>query len=141
MKIDYNKFDLTKEELKHINKESTHVLGQYPTHIPVFVQLDSNMLKMNKQKFLVSKDISFMEFVNKTLKKKLLNLSTNDVIIIHTIKYSEPTKLTEIKLEPKQIIDIYKEHHDPETQTLILRISRSTTFKTMKNLATYFLGY
>ena len=140
MKIDYSKSEFTQNERKHMLNEAEHLQQRSPNHIPVLIQLDSNILKMEKQKFLVSNDIKFNDFVNNTLKKKLINLYNNDVLVIHTVNFSAPNKMVEIKPHPKSMQEIYLQHKDPETNLLIFKISRLTTFKWAKGYATYFLG-
>jgi len=71
MKIDYSKSDFTQDERKYMFNETNRLKETNPTHIPVLIQLDSNVLKMEKQKFLVSNTINFNDFVNNTLKKKV----------------------------------------------------------------------
>jgi hypothetical protein len=141
MKIDYSKFDFTQDERKYMSKETERLQETNPNHIPVLIQLDSNILKMDKQKFLISNDINFSDFVNNTLKKKLINLYNNDVIVITVVKYSGTQKLLELKSQPKQMKDLYDEHKDPETNLLILRVSRNTSYKWAKTYASYFMGY
>jgi hypothetical protein len=112
-----------------------------PNHIPVLIQLDSNILKMEKQKFLVSNDINFNDFVNNTLKKKLINLYSNDVLVLHIVNFSGPKKFTEIKPQPRTMREIYDENKDPETNLLIFKVSRMTTYKWAKGYVNYYLGY
>ena len=87
MKIDYSKSEFTQDECKYMFNETKRLQETNPSHIPVLIQLDSNVLKMEKQKFLVSNTINFNDFVNNTLKKKLINLYNNDVLV----DYSEKT--------------------------------------------------
>lgn len=141
MKIDYSKFEFTQDERKYMLKETERLQETNPNHIPVLIQLDSNILKMDKQKFLISNDINFNDFVNNTLKKKLINLYNNDVLVINVVKFSGPQKLTEIKSQPKQMKDIYDEYKDPDTNLLILRVSRNTTYKWAKGYVGYLMGY
>ena len=112
-----------------------------PNHIPVLIQLDSNVLKMEKQKFLISNDINFNDFINNTLKKKLINLYSNDVLVLHVVKFSGTSQFTEIKPQPKTMREIYDENKDPETKLLILKVSRMTTYKWAKGYVNYFMGY
>jgi hypothetical protein len=141
MKIDYSKFEYTQDERNYMFKETERLQETNPTHIPLLIQLDSNLLKMDKQKFLISHDINLNDFINNTLKKKLINLYNNDVIVINIVKFTGPQKLTELKSQPRQMKDLYNEHKDVETNLLILRVSRNTTYKYLKTSAAYWLGY
>lgn len=141
MIADNNKFDLALSDLVCMASQTERILDKNLNHVPVLVQLDSSVLKMDKQKFLVSSDISFSDFVNNTLRKKLLHLHTNDVLITKVVQYSDPQTLIVLKLHPKKMKDVYEKYKDPQTKLLILRVSRSTTYKLIKNYATYFLGY
>ena len=141
MKIDYSKSEFTPDERKYMFSEAERLQETNPNHIPVLIQLDSNVLKMEKQKFLISNDINFNDFINNTLKKKLINLYSNDVLVIHVVKFSGNPKFTEIKPQPKTMREIYNEHKDPETNLLILKVSRMTTYKWAKGYVNYLLGY
>jgi hypothetical protein len=139
MKIDYSKSDFTQDERKYMFNETNRLKETNPTHIPVLIQLDSNVLKMEKQKFLVSNTINFNDFVNNTLKKKLINLYNNDVLVIHIIKFAEGKKPIEIKPQSKSMQEIYEEHKDPETNLLIFKVSRMTTYKWAKGYINYLM--
>jgi len=140
MKIDYSKSEFTSDECKYMFNETKRLQETNPNHIPVLIQIDSNVLKMDKQKFLVSNTIYFNDFVNNTLKKKIINLYNNDVLIIHIVKFSgNNKKLIEIKSQPKIIQEIYDEHKDPETNLLIFKISRMTTYKWAKGYINYLM--
>jgi hypothetical protein len=139
MKIDYSKSEFTQDERKYMFNETKRLQETNPSHIPVLIQLDSNVLKMEKQKFLVSNTINFNDFVNNTLKKKLINLYNNDVLVIHIVKFSGGKKLLEIKSQPKSMQEIYEEHKDPETNLLVFKVSRMTTYKWAKGYINYLM--
>lgn len=148
MKIDYSKFNFSLEECTHMKQETDILFEKNPSHIPILIMVKSNVLKMDKQKFLVSNDICCTDFITNTLKKKLINLSQDDTIIIQTVKLfpeeTENTKKsesTEIKINSQSMKEIYDEHKDTETNLLIFKISRNTTFKYLKGSAKYWLGY
>lgn len=141
MRIDYSKSDFTQDERRYMLSEAQRLQETNPNHIPVLIQLDSNILKMEKQKFLVSNDINFNDFVNNTLKKKLINFYNNDILVLHIVKLSGHKKLTEITPYSKSMIDLYYEHKDPVTNLLIFKVSRMTTYKWAKGYVNYFLGY
>jgi hypothetical protein len=141
MKIDYSKSEFTQDERRYMLSEAQRLQETNPNHIPVLIQLDSNVLKMEKQKFLVSNDINFNDFVTNTLKKKLINLYSNDVLVLHIVNFSGPKKFTDIKPHSRSMREVYDEHKDPETNLLIFKVSRMTSYKWAKGYATYFLGY
>lgn len=142
MKIDYSKAEFTQDERRYMFSEAQRLQETNPNHIPVLIQLDSNVLKMEKQKFLVSNDINFNDFVNNTLKKKLINLYSNDMLVLHVVKLGGLKKVvTDIKPSPSTMREIYDEHKDPETNLLIFKVSRLTTYKWAKGYVNYFLGY
>lgn len=141
MKIDYNNLEFTQDEINYMLKETDRLYETNPNHIPVLIQLDSNVLKMDKQKFLISNNINFNDFINHTLKKKLINLYSNDIIIINVVKNSDSPKLQEIIASPKQLKEIYEEYKDNATNLLILRISRKTTYKLIRGYLGYLTGY
>lgn len=137
MIIDYSKKEFTLDEQRHIFKETERLKQSNPNHIPVLIQIDSNILKMDKQKFLISNDINIHDFISGTLKKKLINFY-NDDLSIKIIKFNT---LQQIKLPTSSLMkDIYDEYKDTHTNLLILRVSRKTTYKWIKKYARYLLG-
>lgn len=138
MIIDYSKKEFTLDEQRRIFKETERLKQSNPNHIPVLIQIDSNILKMDKQKFLISNDINIHDFISGTLKKKLINFYNDDL----SIKIIKLNTLQQIKLPISQtrMIDIYDEYKDTQTNLLILRVSRKTTYKWIKKYARYLLG-
>ena len=122
-------------------KETERLYETNPNHVPVLIQLDSSILKIDKQKFLISHDINFNDFVNNTLKKKLMNLYNNDVLEINVVRFTGPNNLIQLKSHPKHMKDVYNEYKDIETNLLILRVSRNTTYKYLKTSFAYWIGY
>jgi hypothetical protein len=141
MKIDYSKSEFTQDERRYMLSEAQRLQETNPNHIPILIQLDSNVLKMEKQKFLVSNDINFNDFVTNTLKKKLINLYSNDVLVLHVVNFSGPKKFIDIKPHSKSMREVYDEHKDQETNLLIFKVSRMTTYKYLKTSVTYWMGY
>lgn len=133
MKIDYNKAIFSEDEKKLMANESIHNREKNPDHVPVLIQIKSNVLKMEKQKFLINRDVMFSEFVSSILKKKLINLNNDDSLVIKAVTLSNPPESIEIQPSSKLIKDIYEEFSDPETNLLILKVSRNTTFKVAKS--------
>ena len=140
MKIDYSKAEFSQDERKYMLNEAERLKETNPNHIPVLIQLDSNVLKMEKQKFLVSSDINFNDFINNTLKKKLINLYSNDTLIMHIVRFNENPQLVRIKPQAKTIKEIYEEYRDSETNLLIFKVSRMTTYKKARAYVSYFTG-
>jgi|688.fasta_scaffold576208_2 hypothetical protein len=141
MKIDYSKSAFTQDERRYMFNETQRLQETNPNYIPVLIQLDSNVLKIEKQKFLVSNDINFNDFITNTLKKKLINLYSNDILVSHTVNFSGPNKFTYIKPHSNSMREVYDQHKDPETNLLIFKVSRMTTYKYLKTSAAYWMGY
>lgn len=139
--MDYNKYTFDKEERSLLLTESELLLQKYPDRVPILVQIDSKILKINKHKFLVSDQVSLTHYVD-ILKQKLVDLHPNDVLDISVVKYIDnrkiaiPVLMTDILLK-----EFYKENVDYSTKMLILTLSRKTTYKRIKNSIGYYLGY
>jgi uncharacterized protein (DUF427 family) len=142
MKFDYNKKEFTQEEKEILLKESKALLEKYPDRIPLLVQLDSNVLKLEKHKFLVNDDININYYID-VLKTKLIHINSNDSLTISLTKFNDDgTKtMTRIKPQSKLLKEFYQENKDPSTGMLIFTVSRQTTVKWVKGLASYYLGY
>ena len=142
MKFDYNKKEFTQEEKEILLKESKALLEKYPERIPLLVQLDSNVLKLEKHKFLVNDDININYYID-VLKTKLIHINSNDSLTISLTKFNDDgTKtMTRIKPQSKLLKEFYQENKDPSTGMLIFTVSRQTTVKWVKGLASYYLGY
>jgi hypothetical protein len=113
-------------------------------HVPVLIMIKSNVLKMEKQKFLVSNDIVFSDFITNTLKKKLIGLSENDTLTLCTVKLDpegQKSESKEIVVNSSLMKNIYNEHKDPFTNLLIFKVSRNTTYKFLKGSLKYWAGY
>lgn len=143
MKIDYSKLTFTLDECKYMFNETTILREKNPSHVPVLIQLKSNVLKMEKQKFLIADSINFNDFINNTLKKKLIHLASDDSLIISTVDFNNCEKPVATIIVPtsKTIREIYDEFKDPLTNLLIFKISRHTTYKTVKGYVKYLGGF
>lgn len=144
MKIDYSKFNFSREECEHMNKETQLLQEKNSNHVPVLIMIKSNVLKMEKQKFLVSNDICYADFVTNTLKKKLIGLNENDTLTLCTVKLDpegQKSESKEIAVNSSLIKDIYNEYKDIHTNLLILKVSRNTTYKYLKSSVKYWSGY
>lgn len=140
MKIDYTKLTFTREEINYMRNETDILFEKNPNHIPILIQVKSNVLKMDKYKFLVIKDILFSDLVNDTLKKRLINLSDKDSIKISSVKlvkeeefpYNISYNIETLNTFNMSMKELYDKHKDSETNLLILRVTRNTMFKTLK---------
>lgn len=145
MKIDYGKLTFTQDECKYMFNETNILREKNPLHVPVLIQLKSNVLKMDKQKFLIANDIKFNDFINNTLKKKLIHLESDDSLTFDVIHFGNndffknPSAINIIP-NSKTIKEIYTDFKDPLTNLLILKISRQTTYKTIKGYLKYVIG-
>jgi hypothetical protein len=137
MKIDYNKKNFTEEEKKILLKESEILKSEYPDKIPILVQISSNVIEIEKNKFLVSGDIN-VDYFFETLKKKITGLNPSDSLVISVTKLTDENgkkKLTQVNKQSKLLKHFYEEHSDPETNMLIFTIHRQTTYKFIKGMA------
>lgn len=144
MEINYNKDFFSVEEANHILQETQHLQEKNPNHIPILIMVKSNLLKIEKRKFLVSKDIVFSNFITNTLRKKLIGLNENDVLTIQTVKLNpenNKSESTELKPNSKTMKYIFEEYKDSSTNILIFKVSRNTTYKYIKNSLKYYAGY
>jgi hypothetical protein len=141
-KFDYNKKEFTQEEREILLRESEVLKEKHPDRIPILIQIDSNILKMEKNKFLVANDVSVNYYFD-LLKRKLMDLSPTDTLVISVTKFeADGTRtLTPVKSQSKLLKDFYEEHYDKATGMLILTVSRSTTYKWVKSTVGYYLGY
>ena len=140
--MEHNKIVLSDDQRLKLLSESEVLLEKYSDKIPVLIQIDSRILKIDKQKFLVSDQVSFSSYIE-ILKKKLINLNPNDTLNILVTQFNENN---EKMLSPITNVDLplrymYKENMDLSTKMLILTISRKTTYKRIKNGIGYYLGY
>jgi GTP-binding protein EngB required for normal cell division len=130
---------LTYNEKKNFLMETDHIKKEYENYIPVFIQIDSNVLSIDKKKVLVNKDITFVSFLNQ-IEEKIINLQKNDKLRIVISKGLDEIKISDDILN-KTLNQIYVDYQDLETQLLILKISRRTMYKWIKNKMSYYTGY
>ena len=95
MKIDYSKYNYTHDECEHMKKETQLLQEKNSNHVPLLIIIKSSVLKMEKQKFLVSNDIIFSDFITNTLRKKLIGLNQNDTITLCTVKFDPENQKSE----------------------------------------------
>ena len=138
MNIDYTKKTFTQDEKNIMYAETERLRETRPNHIPILIQLNSNVLSIDKYKILTNIDLNIQEVINNTLKKKLINLQPTDNLIISIIKLSGKEK-EKIFQETKNIPikEFYDNNKDPETNFLILKVTRQTTYKWLKSIASY----
>lgn len=139
----FNYKNYSDQECKNMRHETDILKEKNPNHVPVLIILKSNILKIDKQKFLISNDILFSEFINNTLRNKLINLNNNDTIVIQTVSLYPDNhikyKINDISVNSNTIKYIYDNFKDNTTNLLILQISRFTNFKYLKNSLKYIL--
>jgi hypothetical protein len=138
MKFDYNKKNFTREEQRIILKESEVLSEKHPDRIPVLIQIDSNILKMEKNKFLVANDVTVNYYFD-VLKRKL---SEKDTLIISVVKFNQDgsREMKRVKSQNTLLKDFFEEHKDLSTGMLVLNISRATTYKWARGLIGNLLG-
>lgn len=67
LQIDYNKKKFSTEEIEQIQTEVKFIMDKYPGHVPIICSSDK--LKLQKNKYLVNKHLTFGEFVFSVRKK------------------------------------------------------------------------
>ena len=144
MKIDYSKLDFTPEEKVHLDNERKLALSKNPHYIPIIIFIKSNVLKIDKHKFLVSEEMTVQDYFN-SLKKKLINMNPSDYLVYSITNLSKDPKERYSPINPQKgcvsLKQLYNQYKDPETNMLIITISRQTTYKWVKSIASYYLGY
>jgi hypothetical protein len=140
MKIDYSKDTFTQEEKDLMKEESEIIREKNPEYIPILILINSNVLTIVKHKFLIPKNISVISLIN-TIKKKLIGLQPSDVLTLHIIKFSGSEKRIKLNSTYDDLSVIYETHKDPETDLLVIKISRNTTYKSVKNYVSKFIGW
>ena len=143
MKIDYSKNEFSSDEKEYLLNEAKVLNIKNPNFIPIIIQLDSNVLSIEKYKFLVPDNITYNNFINTILKKKLKCnnnfIYNSEILLINVVNGNKLNSIKEPQL--KNIKDFYLENHDEETNLLILRVSRQTSYKYLKKSLLYFIGY
>jgi hypothetical protein len=141
MKIDYNKKELSQQDKETLLRESEILNEKHPDKIPILIQIDSNILKMDKYKFLVANDVT-VSYYFEVLKCKLTDLSPTDILVISVARFKKngSRELTNIKSDSKSLKDFFEQYKDESTGMLILSVSRTTIFKWVKSTASYYLG-
>ena len=138
MKIDYNKDDFTQNEIEFMKSEYNKLKqnDEYDHLVPLIIIINSKILKMDKRKFLIADDIKFNDFVNNTLRKKLLNLQKDDSLVLKIKIYADsPNKNIKIQHDNNETLrQVYNTLHDPATGFLIIQVSRLTTYKWSKKI-------
>jgi hypothetical protein len=132
--VDYNKKAFTDEEKEILLKESVVLRNEYPDKVSILIQVASDVLGIEKSKFLVSGDIN-VEYFFDSLKKKITGLSDLDTLVISVTTLTGPSgrKVLRPVLDTTSLLkDFYEENMDPEINMLIFTISRQTTYKWLK---------
>lgn len=132
--LDYNKKTFTDEEKEVLLKESVVLRNEYPDKVSILIQVASDVLGIEKSKFLVSGDIN-VEYFFDSLKKKITGLSESDSLLISVTTLTGPNgkKVLKPVLDTSKLLkDFYEENMDPETNMLIFTVSRQTTYKWLK---------
>lgn len=139
MKIDYNKKDFSSDEKRKILMETEKLKLEHPNHIPLLVKIDSKIISMEKYKYLFSEDLNANSCVT-ILTKKLLNLHPSDTLVMNIVNLNGNLSIP-FESSSKLLKDLYNKYKDPETNMLIIKINRLTTYKWVKGLVSYYLGY
>ena len=120
-------------------KELDLLSNKYPDHTLIIVHMESNLLKLTKNKFVTNNDIKMKEFI-KLVKDKLQSENGRGKDSFLEIKIKNTTNQTsDIVLEPSclemTIGDLYNKYHDSNCLKLMnIYVSRLTTYKYIKDL-------
>lgn len=127
----YNTKYFSESDISYLLSESKKFKTGTPNHVPILIQIDSQVLVLNKNKYLVSNEIIFEDFLT-TLKDKIENYHLTDTLGIYTVTTNPFTKqyLTDYKKSLKELYDTQK---DISTEFLIIRINRLTSYKRLIN--------
>ena len=124
---------LTIDEIEFLKQENLRILTKHPNHIPIITIIDSNILKLPKKKFLVSKNLSFNDFIISVKHK----LNTEE-----SIKFFIKDNNNEINISPnyqyKKIENIYEQFVDKSTGFLFIIIRRETFYKLIKKFLNFY---
>lgn len=142
MKFNYDKKEFSTDEKELLWKESETLKEKYPDRVPILVQIDSNILKLENHKFLVVNDVTVSYYFD-MLKRRLTDLSPTDTLVISVAKFNDNGTRTLLHAKPqsKLLKEFFDEHKDTSTGMLILTVSRNTTYKWLKSTIGYYAGY
>lgn len=118
--INYSKFDFTPRENELIRKEVVLISQKYPNHIPIVVRAKETALKMSKNKFLVTGDVTvgqFLHVIRKRLEKQLLHTHALFIMVNNHI----PPMSSLLSM-------VYATEADQDTGMLFFTLSQENTF-------------
>lgn len=115
--IDYNKTEFSKEEKEQIKNEVHFIISKYPDHVPIICS--SSKLKMQKNKFLVNKNLTFSEFIG-SVRKKIEKLNAEDGLFFLVDNIMIPMTM--------DIGTVYHQNKDPNTNILQIWIMKENMF-------------
>jgi GABA(A) receptor-associated protein len=117
--IDYSKKDFTESEKLEIKTEINKIRLKYPNHIPIFVYpTATSKLILNKNKFLVPKDIPISQFFY-SVRQRIEKLQPEEALYY----FINNTLVTNSTL----IIQIYEEYKNEEG-LLVISLCKENTF-------------
>lgn len=140
MKINYSKHTFTQDEKDFMKEESDIIRNKNPDHLPMLILINSNTLSIIKHKFLISKNISIINLIS-IIKKRLTGLQSSDILTLHIINFSGDQKNIKLISTYDDLSVIYETYKDPETNLLVIKITRNTTYKSLKNYISKFIGW
>jgi hypothetical protein len=129
--MNYNTKVFSDSDKMYLKSEFNYFKEKNPEHVCIIVQVDSNILKLEKHKFLVSKELLFEDFVS-ALKKKIFKCQSSENLLFYSVQTSN-NDIQLIKNFKETISSMYSKFVDETTNILIIRISRLTTFKKLKS--------
>lgn len=117
IEIDYNKNTFTDEEKAQIKMEANHILTKYPGYVPIICS--SSKFNLQKNKYVVNKNLTFSEFVI-SIRKKIPKLNEKEGLYFLTNDTMIPLSM--------DIGTIYDQHKDLSTDILQIWILKENMF-------------
>lgn len=121
--IDYSKFDFTSTEKDFIRKEVDLIKHKYPNYVPIVVRTKDNGLKLSKNKFLVTGDVTMGQFLHIIRRRLDKQLSSTQALFIFANNCLPPTS--------SLLSTVYLTESDKDTGMLFLTVCQENTFGKM----------
>lgn len=130
MRVYFIKKEWTDEQKKELQDEFNKTTNKFPDKIPIIIDINSNVLKIEKTKYLTPQEMTLTNYL-KAISKKLINLHEHDFLIYSFVN----SKFTEsVDIDPEITLkEAFQKYRDEQTNFLIISISRQTTYKWVKS--------
>jgi GABA(A) receptor-associated protein len=104
-----------------IRSEALRVKKKYPNFCPIYCE--SRDLQLDKQKYLIHKDMSFSQLIY-IIRKRLKLTPENGLFFL----IKSPTEGDILARSSDIIYSLYDKHKDPQTECLYITIAKESTF-------------